>query len=171
MAAPEILPPDQAVSLFYNGHRIARSSDPPSKWVAMSRSGVGGPVLLTPMPPGMEQALRDGQYYLVEGAVEPPPPPVQPPVNVDVPQVSANGVNVNCTMGNWENMQEEPHSYAYAWQRDGEPIEDATSADYIMGADDSGQEIGCIVTATNSGGSTAAPLSNTVLGPTKSRKR
>ena len=165
MAAPEILPPDQAVSLFYNGHRIAKEGDPPSKWMAMNRTSGGEAVLMTPMPPDMEQAIRDGRFYLAEGVPEGASAPAGPPTNVDIPYVSADDDEANCTMGNWENMQEEPHSYAYAWQRDGSPISGATLENYPFVAADTGKAIGCIVTATNSGGSTTAPISNTVVGP------
>ena len=70
MAAPEILPPDSAVSLFYNGHLIAPIANPPDKWIAMQRLRGGEPVLVTPMPPGMEQTIRDGQFYLAEGVTD-----------------------------------------------------------------------------------------------------
>jgi hypothetical protein len=70
MAAPEILPPDEAVSLFYNGHQIAPISNPPDKWIAMNRKSDGTPVLVTPLPPGMEQTIKGGQYYLAEGNIE-----------------------------------------------------------------------------------------------------
>ena len=86
------------------------------------------------------------------------------PVNVDVPHVTGIGTvgeNLSCTVGNWQNA---PTSYTYAWQRAGVPIVGATSAIYTLQAADSpGKAIGCIVTATNSAGSTAAPISNTIL--------
>ena len=161
MAAPEILPPDQAVSLFYNGHRIAKEGDPPSKWMAMNRTSGGEAVLVTPMPPGIHQAIMDGRFYLADGVTE-APKPVEKPTNVDIPYVSGDDDEANCTMGNWTG---EPTSYAYAWQRDGSPIEGATAATYLFVAADTGKAIGCIVTATNAAGSTEAPLSNTVVGP------
>lgn len=86
------------------------------------------------------------------------------PVNVDVPHVTGIGTvgeNLSCTVGNWQNA---PTSYTYAWQRAGVPIVGATSATYTLQAADSpGKAIGCIVTATNSAGSTAAPISNTIV--------
>ena len=164
MAAPETLPPDEAVSLFYNGHRLAKEGDPPSKWIAMNRLSDGSPVLVTPMPEGMEQVIKDGEFYLAEGVTDwEEEPPTEPPTNVDVPYVSAVGARASCTMGNWKN---EPSSYAYAWQRDGSPISGAASAnEYDMVTADKGKAIGCIVSATNAAGTTEAPLSNTVVGP------
>jgi hypothetical protein len=65
---------------------------------------------------------------------------------------------LTCTQGNWAGT---PTSYAYQWQRDGTNV--GTNANtYTLVAGDSGHNVGCIVTATNAQGSTAAPLSNTV---------
>ena len=85
------------------------------------------------------------------------------PVNVDVPHVQGTGVvgqTLSSTVGNWKNA---PTSYTYAWQRAGVAIVGGTTAEYVLVAADSGKAIGCIVTATNSAGSTAAPISNTIL--------
>lgn len=165
-AAPQYptLTPDNAWSLFYNGHRIAKQGDPPDKWISMARTPDGQPAIMGPMTPEMEATIKGGEYYHADDAALVNPPaaaPAAPPVNVDVPHVSAQGQLASCTMGNWQN---EPTSYAYAWQRNGTPIASATSSDYTMGALDSGKQIGCIVTATNAAGSTAAPLSNTISG-------
>ncbi len=84
------------------------------------------------------------------------------PVNVDVPHVTgigAVGENLSCTVGNWQNA---PTSYTYAWQRAGSPIVGATSAIYTLVAADSGKAITCVVSATNSAGTTAAPPSNAI---------
>ena len=84
------------------------------------------------------------------------------PVNVDIPHVQGIGTvgeSLTSTAGNWKNA---PTSYTYAWQRAGVAIGGATASSYVLVAADSGKAIGCIVTATNSAGSTAAPLSNTI---------
>lgn len=100
------------------------------------------------------------------GAIEltqPEPPPVLAPVNVDVPLVMGDGVvgqSLTCTMGNWDN---EPTSYSYAWMRDADAITDATADTYTIVEDDVGHSVGCIVTATNSAASVAAPRSNDVV--------
>ena len=89
--------------------------------------------------------------------------PVLVPKNVDVPHVQgtgAQGSTLTCTMGIWTNA---PTSYTYAWQRAGTPISGATAATYTVVAADSTKAVGCIVTGTNGAGSTAAPISNTVL--------
>jgi len=86
------------------------------------------------------------------------------PVNVDVPQVSgtaAVGSTLTCTMGNWDGV---PTSYEYAWASDG-AANSATGSTYNVLEDDAGKSITCVVTATNAGGSTAAPPSNAVLIP------
>lgn len=89
--------------------------------------------------------------------------PVLIPKNVDVPHAQgtgAQGSTLTCTMGIWSNA---PTSYTYAWQRAGTPIAGATSASYVVVAADSTKQVGCIVTGTNGAGSTAAPISNTIL--------
>lgn len=86
-----------------------------------------------------------------------------PPVNVDVPHVSGNGVAgevLNCTMGNWDNT---PTSYAYQWQSDGMDVAAASGDTYTVDPADQGKSITCVVTATNSAGSTEAPPSNAVV--------
>jgi hypothetical protein len=159
------LPPDAAWPLFYNGHRIAKVGDPGNKWISMGRVD-GLPVAMTPLTPEMEAEIKSGQYYHADESVLAVPPvaapPAGPPVNVDVPYVSAMGQLASCTMGNWQN---EPTSYAYAWQRDGSAIPGVIGATYSMTTTDSGKDIGCIVTATNAAGSTAAPPSNTIEAP------
>ena len=162
-----VLEADKAYTLFYNGHRIVKDGDPPEKWISMSRLGDSTAVVHSPMTPELEKAIREGQWYHADpDALNVPAPPPAPsadaPTVVNTPHVSLNGEQANCTMGNWTG---EPTSYAYAWQRDGAPISGATSADYTMVSADSGKPVGCIVTATNAAGSTAAPLSNTIIGP------
>ena len=85
------------------------------------------------------------------------------PVNVDIPHVFGTGVvgqTLSSTVGNWKNA---PTSYTFAWQRAGVAISGGTTNEYVLVAADSGKQIGCIVTATNSAGSTPAPISNTIL--------
>ncbi len=85
------------------------------------------------------------------------------PVNVNIPSVSGIGQvgePLTSTVGNWSYA---PTSYTFAWQRAGVAISGATAGTYVLVAADSGKAIGCIVTATNSAGSTAAPISNTIL--------
>jgi hypothetical protein len=72
--SPPVLSPDEAVSLFYNGHRIARIVDPPDEWISMGRLNGGEPVIMTPVHRDFEQVLRRGQYYLAEGVHHWEPP-------------------------------------------------------------------------------------------------
>ena len=92
----------------------------------------------------------------------PDPVPTTPPINVDVPHVQQAGSELSCTMGNWEGMQAEPHSYAYQWQLDGADITGGTASLPIV-ADDVGKTATCVVSATNALGTTAAPPSNSVV--------
>lgn len=94
------------------------------------------------------------------GIVPPEPPePVEAPANVDVPYVEQQGETLTCTMGNWTG---EPASYAYQWQSDGVDVVGG-EATYAVTADDVGMTFTCVVTASNAGGSTAAPPSNGVV--------
>jgi hypothetical protein len=89
--------------------------------------------------------------------------PVVKPVNVNVPYVSGTGVvgqTLSSTVGIWSFQ---PTSYTFAWQRAGVAIAGATLSSYTLASADSGKAIGCIVTAVNTAGSTAAPISNTIL--------
>ena len=88
--------------------------------------------------------------------------PAGPPVNVDVPLAGQTGTTLNCTMGNWENMQAEPHSYAYQWQRDGANVAGATAADYVVTPADVDAAMACVVAATNVLGTVTA-RSNDVI--------
>lgn len=86
-----------------------------------------------------------------------------PPVNTVAPVVSGTvrvGSTLSCTTGTWTNS---PTSYAYQWLRDGDPISGATSSTYILIEADEGEDISCVVTATNATGS-ASQVSNEV-GP------
>jgi hypothetical protein len=91
-----------------------------------------------------------------------PTPPIQiePPVNVDVPFVWQEEQRMRCTMGNWENV---PTSYSYQWMQDDTLPIGANNDTLPMLASNDGHTITCVVTATNSMGSTEAPPSNSVL--------
>jgi len=85
-----------------------------------------------------------------------------PPAVIDIPYVSAVGTLASCTTGNWAGT---PSSYAYQWKRDGVTNIGTSVATYTMVGADTGHQIGCVVSATNPQGTTAAPLSNFVVGP------
>jgi hypothetical protein len=65
-----VLPGDVAFNLFYNGHRIARYGDPPTKWITMQRTHNGQAVHREPMTAEIEATIKGGQYYLVDGVEE-----------------------------------------------------------------------------------------------------
>jgi hypothetical protein len=89
-----------------------------------------------------------------------------PPTNVDVPHISATtltpGSFIMCTTGNWTGV---PTTYAYQWKRDGTTNVGGNGPAYSIQAADAGHSITCVVTATNMGGSTAAPPSNAIAVP------
>ena len=65
-----------------------------------------------------------------------------------------------CSTGTWLNAP----TYAYAWRRKGANIPSATAATYTLAAVDSGYQVECEVTATNSNGSVITK-SNAVTVP------
>lgn len=81
------------------------------------------------------------------------------PVNVDVPYCSQAGEVLSCTMGNWTN---EPTSYAYKWNQDGNDV-GSDSDTYTVSSADANTTFICTVTASNTAGSTVAPASNAVV--------
>lgn len=109
---------------------------------------------LTPTP---TQAENDAAMIAATGGAD-------PPANTSVPHVSGSaavGGVLSCTMGNWEGMDQST-DYAYQWRSDGSPLPSATDADYTVLDSDAGHSLDCVVTASNSAGSTAAPPSNAV---------
>ena len=97
---------------------------------------------------------------------------VTPPVNTVAPAITGTaqvGKTLNCSTGTWEG---EPESYAYQWQRSatGEggwsDIGGATASSYKATAEDEGEFLRCVVTATNAGGETeAASAASAEVGP------
>jgi hypothetical protein len=162
-----ILAPDAAASLFKNGTRIAKDGEPPEKWISMGRLSDGTPVFQTPMTDAIAEEIKAGSFYVVEDqghySSKPLPPStapvVNPPVVVDAPYCGGSGTvgeSLTCTMGNWENMQDEPHSYAYQWKADGTEISGATVSSYAPTVDDVDKDVHCTVTATNAAGSASS---------------
>ena len=86
-----------------------------------------------------------------------------PPGVVDTPYVSGakpSGSVLSCTQGNWIGT---PSSYAYAWKRNGTVAVGTNANTYTTVAGDVAASVGCVVTATNATGATAAPLSNQIV--------
>jgi len=95
------------------------------------------------------------------------------PVCIDVPMVTGEArvdATLSCSMGNWGNMVD--GTYAYQWRADGANV-GTDSAEYTVEATAAGMMVDCVVTATNVGGSTAAPPSNGVriAGARQARSR
>ena len=83
------------------------------------------------------------------------------PANTVAPVASGAttiGSTLSCTTGTWTNS---PTSFAYQWRRGGVNISGATSSTYVTVTADDGTSVGCVVTATNAGGS-ASQASNTL---------
>ena len=90
------------------------------------------------------------------------------PVNVAAPVISGSnalGSTLTSTTGTFTGNPSP--TYAYQWNRNGSPIPSATSSTYILVAADSAAAITCVVTATNSLGSSSA-TSNTITAQTYS---
>jgi hypothetical protein len=84
------------------------------------------------------------------------------PVNATPPQIQgtpAVGNQLTCTQGTWQNS---PTSFSYSWRRDGASL--ASGSTYTVQAADVGHALTCVVTATNTSGSssaTSAPVTPT----------
>jgi uncharacterized protein DUF3383 len=86
-----------------------------------------------------------------------------PPISIGAPVVTQAGMVLNTTNGNWE---EQIDSYAYQWTVDGVAV-GTSAASYTAVAGDVGKSGSCVVTATNTFGSTQSPPAPgiTILGP------
>jgi Pro-kumamolisin, activation domain len=75
-----------------------------------------------------------------------------PPRNTAPPKISGKanaGKKLSCSTGSWSNY---PIGYTYQWNRDGTPIDGATSSTYKVQAVDEGITLTCSVTASNGDG-------------------
>lgn len=79
-----------------------------------------------------------------------PPEATRSPAITGTPD---EGATLTCDSGGWAN---DPVRYAYAWRRDGQAINGATAATYVVAPADAGAELTCAVTAVNRGGSVTA---------------
>lgn len=80
---------------------------------------------------------------------------VAAPENLTLPEITGDpivGETLSGSDGTWTGGP----TFAYQWERDGVPIEDATDSEYILVEGDIGAEITFTVTATNAAGSDAA---------------
>ena len=77
------------------------------------------------------------------------------PVSLTAPALTGDdrlGGELTCTSGRWDDRGlAQPYPLTYAWQRDGEPIDDALSSRYTVTRDDIGQPLTCVVTAAEAG--------------------
>lgn len=85
------------------------------------------------------------------------------PINTSLPTISGTtqvGSTLYVSVGSW-NAQPAVSSYSYQWQRGTSNISGATGSSYTLVSADFGNTIRCVVTATNSVGSTAATSAST----------
>ena len=103
-----------------------------------------------------------------QGQKKGPPPAgpsavdTNPPVNLTAPVVTGTNYYLNTlstTNGTWDSIA--TPTYTYQWQRGGSDIGGATASTYQCVEADEGQDITCIVTATNPIGGTPQ-VSNTI---------
>jgi hypothetical protein len=86
-----------------------------------------------------------------------------PPVSRSTPFVSGNaytGQTLSCGTGSWLGAR--PLSYAYQWKNAGSNLSGETAKTYVLLVTDEGDNITCVVTATNGDGNASA-TSNTVV--------
>lgn len=161
---PRAPAPPELIQFLYDNSRsgyltlwsaILAEPDGPSviqKWLDSALQVYYSRSLLTQMAPPGDKPTGEGITEVTyAGPVGPPAP-----VCIDTPMISgtaAVGAELTCTMGNWGNT---PDSYAYAWSTGG------TAPTYVVLEADAGASITCVVSATNAGGTTAAPPSNAI---------
>ena len=109
------------------------------------------------------QYMAEIEALVPAGSLPERPPQIKPrpgpPVVVDVPAITGTGEVgevLTCTMGNWSGV---PTGYTYDWDAMGA---ETSSATFTVDVLDAGGSISCVVTATNSYGSTEAPPSNVI---------
>lgn len=81
----------------------------------------------------------------------------QAPVNTVAPVISGSGVvgqTLTTTNGTWTGSP--LPTYTYQWQRNTSNIIGATSSTYVLVSADAGTNVRCVVTATNTAGSSSA---------------
>ena len=84
---------------------------------------------------------------------------VVPPSNTTRPAISGTpsaGNPLTCSDGSWSN---DPTGFAFAWNRDGNPISAATGHSYTIQTADVGHTLTCTVIASNAGGSSSPATS------------
>jgi hypothetical protein len=84
------------------------------------------------------------------------------PANTVAPVVSGTatvGQTLSTTNGTWSGIP--TPTFTYQWQRAGSNIGSATASTYVLVAADAGSTIRCVVTATNTVGSTSANSNST----------
>jgi hypothetical protein len=82
------------------------------------------------------------------------------PVNSVLPAITGTktvGQTLTCSTGTWSKSP----SFAYQWNRDGNPISGATASTRVLAAGDAGALMSCTVKATNSGVSAVATSAQT----------
>jgi hypothetical protein len=90
---------------------------------------------------------------------------VTPPSNTARPAISGSatpGKSLTCSQGSWSNS---PTAFAFAWNRDGNPISAATAQTYTVQSADQGHTLTCTVIASNDGGSSNPATSSGVAVP------
>jgi hypothetical protein len=83
---------------------------------------------------------------------------------VSLPVISGTATEGNTLTVSNGYWLEAPTSYTYQWTRDGANIGGATSRTFALTDTDGSKSIGCVVTATNANGSTAATANSALVG-------
>lgn len=89
---------------------------------------------------------------------------IEIPENIVAPVVSGNTIargTVVTTNGTWETI--DPPSYSYQWQHNSSNISGATANSYLVTTSYIGENLQCVVTATNSYGNNSATSNS--IGP------
>jgi hypothetical protein len=131
---------------IFNGAMVGGSTDP---------SGTYVPEFVRKSVPHSIDGRSEGWFFPGEYEAQ---HPTDVPVASGPPDVRQEGVTLICTTTNWDAP---PTSYAFQWRRDGAPVgENRDRYDTVTA--DIGASLDCVLTATNSVGSTSV-TSNAVI--------
>jgi hypothetical protein len=102
--------------------------------------------------------LQDEMAAIIDADIA----PNDPPTVLDAPLITQTGAGVastlNCTLGNWNGA---PTSRTYQWRLNGANV-GTNSPTYTVAAPDIGKLATCLMTATNSFGTSGPTISNTI---------
>jgi hypothetical protein len=158
-SAPADIPSGQSTTI--NGHSFTQSLVSNEAWAALTTSPVSTSGTTVNLGDSGDSAFNT-EWTMV--ALEILAAAAGPPVNTAAPVISGTinqGQTLTTTNGTWTGS---PTGYTYQWVNSTTGnISGATASTYVLQASDVGDDITCVVTATNGSGNASATSNS--LGP------